>query len=196
MMEQLIEAAKGWRAMARFTVNVVDGEQTAEVQVKLGETRRRWKRVAATLEPIADRIVGARGYDAKGELVGAWDAPDEDDATELEGAPETDAMAAHRAHTQWVMRETAKQYEASTRLSIELVVATIEVVRALKNSVTTPAAPPMSEDDAGKTLQMLLTAAMANNGRNPDDEAERNTRSQGSDTAGQGQPAESGQVGT
>lgn len=193
-MEELVAAAKGWRALSRFVVIVANGEATEEVQVKLGETRRRWKRVAATLAPIADSIVGARGYDAKGELVGAWDMQDED-GEELEVPGESDAMAAHRAHTQWVMRETAKQYEASTRLSIELVSATIDIVRALKSSVTTPSQPQVTEDDATKTLGMLLTAAMANNGRNPDDEAERDARSARGDVDGQGQSAESVQAG-
>lgn len=192
MIDELIAQAKGWRGLGRLTVLVVDAQgATSEVVVALGDTRRRWKRVAAALAPIADSIVGARGYDAKGALVGGWDVPD--DATDDDEPEETDAMAAHRQHTQWVLRESAKMHEGITRLCIELVSATIEIVK--RNATPQPSAPAVSDDDASKTLQMLLGAAMANNnGRTDDAEVERVEERTRSDAGGQGPAAESSQA--
>lgn len=190
-MNELIAAAKTWRSLSKLTVIVVDPQlASTEVVVALGETRRRWKRVAAALAPIADSITGARGYDSKGALVGSWDQAIEDNGDDDESA-ESDEMAAHRQHTQWVLRESAKMHEGITRLCIELVSATIEIVK--RNAA--PAAPTVSDDDASKTLQLLLTAAMANNnGRTDDAEVERDEARTRSDAGGQGPAAEPSQA--
>lgn len=197
--DALVAAAKGWRGMARLVLLVVPAEDAAvqEVVVKLGEARRRWKRVAAAIAPMEQGIIGARGYDAKGELVGAWDAPDdESDDTEPELQTETDAMTAHRLHTQWCLREAAKMYEASTRLTVELVGAVVEVIRVLRGNVSTPTSPEQpTTDDATRTLGMLLQMASQNN-RSATDETERDEGGPRSDADRQGQPEQSAQAGT
>lgn len=201
-VEELVAAAKSWRGLAKLVVLVLaeGAEQVQEVVVKLGPGRRRWKRVATAIAPLDDGVVGARGYDDAGELVGAWDAPtddDEDDAEER--AVETDAMAAHRSHTQWVMREVSKMFETSIRLNIEMAGAVIELVRGVRGQagVATATQEPTT-DEASKTLGLLLQTVMAgnnNNNRSDDGEEERDARRTHGDAGGQGQQAESGQAG-
>ncbi len=207
MIVDLIEAAKTWRGMARLVVLVVAGEEgaTQEVAVDLGAARRRWKRVAKALEPIGEDLLGARGFNAEGALVGSWDAPDEDEGDEdpVEPGQESDEHAAHRAHTQWCLREAARMHEGSTRLTIELVTATIEIVRALRTSVAAPAAAAAApgEDESTKTLGLLLQSFMAsqggnNNNKGEDHEAIRDEGRKGSHAGGQGSQGEPDPVGT
>jgi hypothetical protein len=196
LVAALVSAAKTWRGLAKLVVLVVTGaaEHAQELVVKLGESRRRWKRVGAAIEPIAGDIIGARGYDDAGELVGSWDAPDDDEDPPDELHAEPAEHAAHRQHTQWVIREVGKLYEGITRLNIELCQAAIEIVRgSLKGRAEV--ATPAESDDATKTLGMLL--AMANQkGASEYAETERDAGSPSGDTRGQGQPQEPSQAGT
>jgi hypothetical protein len=195
VVEAMVVAAKAWRGLARLVVLVEDGGAEGAIQeivVKLGPSRRRWKRVAETVAPMAEQVAGARGYDAAGELIGAWDAPEDEGPEEHELSAETDDQAAHRQHTQWCLREAAKMFESSTKLTTELVLAVIEIVRALRANVATPDQQATSEsDETTKTLGLILQSVMGNNHGKGDDEAKREERSQSSDTDGQGQSSES-----
>jgi hypothetical protein len=195
----MIAAAKAWRGMARLVVLVCGRgslDHTQELDVQLGPSRRRWKRVADALAGVADDIEGARGYDAKGALVGSWDTPEDDDP-EPEGAAgalsaETDDQAAHRQHTQWCFRQAATMYEASMRLTNELVMSTIEIVRAVRPSASTPAESETS-DDTTKTLGLILQSVMQPRNERNDHAEPEDQRAEGGpsgEPAGQGQPTE------
>jgi hypothetical protein len=195
----LIAAAKTWRGLARLVVIVLaaGAEQAQEVVVKLGESRRRWKRVAVAIEPIAHDIVGARGYDAEGQLVGAWDAPDDEPDTEpAEVHSEPAEYAAHRQHTQWVIREMKGVFDGQMRMALEMFKEAIELVRSVRVRPTQDGvSTPEATDDATKTLGMLLAMANQKGATEYADETERDARSQNGGAGGQGQPAESGQAG-
>lgn len=164
MIDDMLKVARTWRPLAKLEVMTppeVDGAAPVVVPVKLGDARRRWKRVAAQLAGL--EVIAARGFDSKGDLIGSWTAP-LDDEPDDEDFDESDDHAAHRHHTQWVLKEVARIYENNAKLTTELVSAVVDIIRALKASVTTPpAATPQESDDATRVLGQLLTAAMAAN---------------------------------
>lgn len=196
MIDEMIKAAKAWRPLARLDVIVEAGggndTRSETLRVKLGDARRRWKRIAAQLAGVV--LLGARGYDAKDELIGSWDAPAEDDAEELD---ESDEERGHRQHTQWVIREVAAIYATTQRLTVELVGAAVDLIK----SHTRPAPPQPAADDgdeATRVLGQLIGAAMQNHNNNRSSDADeeiRGARSPRSDAEVQGQPDERGQAG-
>jgi hypothetical protein len=197
MIDEMIKVARTWRPLARLEVlspPAVEGGQPDTVIVKLGDARRRWKRVAAQLAGIT--FIAARGLDAKGELIGSWTAP-LDDADDEEEDFESDDQAAHRHHTQWVIKEVARIYEQQSKLTTELVGAVVDIIKALRATVTTPQQPtPQESDDATRVLGQLLTAAMSNN-RSTNAAAEEiaDEGSDGSDATVQGQSPQHPQAG-
>lgn len=204
----MIEAARKWRGLAKLLVVAVDqqGNLSEPLAVALGDPRRRWQRVAAQLGSV--ELAGARGLDEAGELVGSWEAPDEDEQEDEPPAPgpvgaESQEQAQHRQHTQWVLREVSKIHEATSRLAIEMVGAAAELIRAFKSSVgTSPAVVQEASDEGTKTLGMLLSAVMQNQAQQPnnhneegDSEKIRHEGRADGDTARQGQPSEPDPVG-
>lgn len=197
MIDALIKEAKSWRSMVKLVLIVQreGAEQPEMVAVDLGTARRRWKRVATLIEPLIDDVIGARGYNEAAELVGAWDCPDDDDDDDDQIASplETTEQAAHRAHTQWCLREATRMHEGVIRLSQELVTATIGIVRELRASVSTstviPSNQPSQDDETSKTLGILLQSFMASqNNRSENNEAQRDARRPSGDADGQGFP--------
>jgi hypothetical protein len=199
VIDELIAAAKGWRPLARFDVIVEGAAGVETVRVKLGESRRRWKRIAAQLAGLT--LLGARGYDAKDELIGSWDdvATEDDDQGE-DGEAEADDAAAHRLHTQWCIREVSKIHDNTARLCVEMVTASVSLIRAMAANVTTPKVQPVSEDESTRVLGQLLAVAMANQqGKDViDADAEEigATGSQGGNPGRQGESNQSGEART
>ena len=192
----LVKLARTWRPLAKLEVMCapVAGEQPTTVLVKLGDARRRWKRVAAQLAGL--QVIAARGFDSKGDLIGSWTAP-VDDGADDEEYDESDDHAAHRHHTQWVLKEVARIYENNAKLTTELVSAVVDIIRALKASVTTPPQATQQEsDDATRVLGQLLTAAMAaNRSTNAGNQEVADEGSDGGDTAVSSQSPEHSQAG-
>jgi hypothetical protein len=201
VIEQLVAAAKTWPGMVKLVVvtpsATVEGEYT-EVTVELGDTRRRWKRVAARLEPMLDAIVGAYGLNDRGERIGVWQAADDDDDEQDDSAAprpgESDMMREHRLHTQWAFQAAGKMYESSIRLSVELVHAAVALIGSVRGPATSAAAAQSGgSDDATETLKLLLQSfMMSQHQRSDDGEAKRDARSESGPPAGQGPSGESG----
>jgi len=195
MTDDMIKAAKSWRPLARLDVVVeathMGETRTEQLRVKLGDARRRWKRVAAQLAGVV--VLAARGYDAKDELIGSWDAPSDDDSDDE--IDENDDDRGHRQHTQWVIREVAGIYATTQRLTVELVGAAVALIRAHSAPrAVQPAA--VDEDDGTRVLGQLLAAAMANNNQGSNnDEKVGGARSESGDAGGQRQPDERGPAG-
>lgn len=182
----MIDKARGWRGLAKLVV-IVEGPSGPEQHaVKLGEVRRRWKRVEQQLDGA--NVIGARGYDDAGELIGSWDAEESGQDDDDEPSVETDEQAQHRQHTQWVIREMRTVFGVQQQLVLELGQAIVEMFRRS----LAPAAPAAAPDDeASKTLGLLLQTVMAQqNQRGNDAEEERSARSQGGDPGRPGAPTE------
>lgn len=192
MIDEMLKLARTWRPLARL--EVMTEPQGAEpppvVVVKLGDARRRWKRVATQLTGL--QVIAARGFDAKGELIGSWTAPLDDGIDDESDDAETDDQAAHRHHTQWVLKEIGKLYENQTKLTAELVGAVVDIIKALRTSIATPQQPTQEvTDDATRVLGQLLTAAMANHNRSTNAAEEiADEGGDGSDATVQGQSAQ------
>lgn len=179
LIREFVAEAKSWhrRGATQATVQYIapDGQQ-AQATVAFGEQkRRRWARIAASLAGV--QLVQATGLSADGALVGTWkpEMDDDDPHTAEEASEEAeepdsegDFERSHREHTRWVLKEASRMFESSQRLTAEMVGACVEVMRAVRDTFTRPPAPamPVSEDEASKTLGMLLQAMMANHNTN------------------------------